>query len=315
MNNSPSTWRNSGNIIVPGRFVEAHEIELPKPKVFGRIRLQKFNRYGTLIAENEFDNLITNLGLDSAALGGANWPSCLKVGTGTAAPSFTDTTLGAQVASTTTRASEVAANASALNQPATTTNTYTFALGAINANLTEVGIGDTNTSCHARALIVDQNGNPTSFPVSSDEQLKVSYIRGHYGPQADIVTTQSLSGTSYNVTIRAYNVKADDHPFGLQGGSVGYMRLSSQTTLPAYGGSVTLTGGANSTSCSNSTYGSGTHYMDFSGTWAAGNGTGTFPMLDIMLQGMELAVLYSPSIVKGATQSLTLPFRVSWDRY
>ncbi len=185
-------------LILPRRIIEGEEIVVAG-KTSGRVKLEKLNRYGRVIANREFKNLITNWGLDSCGTGGDSTSalSYCRVGTGTTTPVFTNTSLVNQVAATSSYA-EVREDATALNQPALVTRSWTFPIGAIDTNLTEVGFGASDSgTISVRALILDDEGNPVAFPIADDEQLRVTYIRGHYGPQADIETTQNIGGTTY----------------------------------------------------------------------------------------------------------------------
>ena len=73
--------------------------------------------------------------------------------------------------------------------------TFTFALGQISGNISELGINfagtatASNTLIHSRALVVDNLGNPTTISVSTEEQLIITYTLKMETPVADVVTT------------------------------------------------------------------------------------------------------------------------------
>jgi hypothetical protein len=159
--------------------------------------------------EYRFKNLITDGGIDRflGLVGGVLGPYSsfyVQIGTGTATPANADGSLQNRSASTNTWTNGVN-NAYTVGPPdyVTMTNTARFALGALNGNYTEVGIGWASAgSLWSRALILDAGGNPTSIQVLSDEQLDVTYIVRFYPQQTDSTGTVTLSGSNYDFVIR-----------------------------------------------------------------------------------------------------------------
>lgn len=97
----------------------------------------------------------------------------------------------------------------------TSTNwTFTFNSTTVPAGtLAEVGIfGEEETGeriLWARALIKDDEGNPTTFTVDGDEILYVRYELRKYVP-ADVTGQIEIAGTTYDYTIRPFNVNSAD---------------------------------------------------------------------------------------------------------
>lgn len=153
----------------------------------------------------EFDNLITNAGLNS--IGDATYSTaqniafCL-VGSGSTAPANTDSALqsfiaGRGVASTSN---------SVLSDHGAYISTFVFAQGAVVGNLAEVGIAskaDNTGMLFSRALVLDGGGSPTTITVTSIDILTVTYELDLYWPTSDTTVTLTDGATSYTVTCRA----------------------------------------------------------------------------------------------------------------
>src|SRR5690606_10621883 len=54
----------------------------------------------------------------------------------------------------------------------------------------------------SRELIRDSNGNPAAFPISSDEQLQVTYELRLYPNLADVPATVTVGASSYDTITR-----------------------------------------------------------------------------------------------------------------
>lgn len=110
--------------------------------------------------------------------------------------------------------------------------TYRFPAGAAggNYNISEIGITQgfgymihtdptyINVPVFSRSLTVDQNGNPSSISVLSDEVLDVTYELRNYLPTADRTGTLTFSGEGFVSTYRIRTVdvstSADYAPWG-----------------------------------------------------------------------------------------------------
>lgn len=175
----------------------------------GEYRLQVRRADGSLKKDTGwFKNLILDAGLNRIGTGGIIGGCAL--GTNSTAPSATQTALVARAAWTTTNqaSSNMQAQAAAPYY-FTTSRTYRFAVGALNGNYTEVGVGWTQDNMFSRALIVDSGGNPTPITVLSDESLDVTYRLRIYPQSTDWGGTYTISGTSYTVTGRTASVTSN----------------------------------------------------------------------------------------------------------
>src|SRR5690606_15590634 len=101
------------------------------------------------------------------------------VGIGTTAPQASDTQLENQIAVSGSPSSSSSVAPEPPPYFARRQNVYKFPIGSFdNDNLTEVGVGPTGTpvAVFSRDLIRDEEGKPTTFPVSADEILRVTHI-------------------------------------------------------------------------------------------------------------------------------------------
>lgn len=77
-------------------------------------------------------------------------------------------------------------------------STFTFSVGQIVGNISELGVNMTqvqtasNTLIHSRALVVDNLGNPTTITVTSEEQLIINYTLKSEMSSADAVQTVDM---------------------------------------------------------------------------------------------------------------------------
>lgn len=154
-----------------------------------------------------FDNLILDSGLNRWATG--TIIGGVAIGTGTSTPVATQTGLDAQSAYTTSNQGITYGNSGAAPYYGTMLLVYRFAVGALNGNYTEIGIGwASGANMFSRALIVDSLGVPTTLTVGPTEQLDVSYTLRAYAPATDVVNTVLIGGVSTTVTTRASSVGA-----------------------------------------------------------------------------------------------------------
>ena len=160
-----------------------------------------------------FYNLITDSGLDMLGNGyaitgggGGAFRYC-RVGTGSAPPSVSDTSLAAQVGvaggSATSENSVQYGTAPYYSQHQVV---YTFAVGGVSGNLTEIGFFSSASggSMWSRALIKDSGGNPTTLTLLTTEQLKVTYTVIRYIPTSltgsfTLNTNGTPSTINYNI--------------------------------------------------------------------------------------------------------------------
>lgn len=196
-------------------------------------------------------NLITNGGMNKVAGGAGNggFMSALRVGSGTTAPAFTDTTLVAHVASTGADGNLVQTGAVAAdaNPSMTGTQTFTFAVGAAAGNLTELGMAGATTlsgyPLYTRALFKDGSGNPITIVVGADEQLVVTYVVRIYIPKtpSTAVLLNAGNNTEYTISMLPMEVDSDIGVTSMLGPSGMYGSQGSSNAAFIYTGAASGT--------------------------------------------------------------------------
>lgn len=206
-------------------------------------------------------NLVLNSGIATATSRSTGITSislltnCV-VGTGTDVPLVTDTLLQSQVAISSNGVSQsgtVSYDEILDEITCTTVMRYTFALGAVVANLSEIGIRPSSvTDLFSRALIVDGSGDPTTITVTADDQLIVDYtLTGTISRTVNY--TMDLDGTPVDLVIKRSGTVSADRAmiFNLCVSSLragGAQVVNSGTfAFPAWNAGSGLTGGSNFT--------------------------------------------------------------------
>lgn len=284
-------------------------------KVSGEYRIEIINKFGDVINDSGFfKNLITNNGLNLRATT-ANTALYCQVGTGSATPSFTDTTLSSYLASQS--GSSTLSNSPSSPFYTQRSVTYTFPVGAVVGNITEIGVSPTSGSGNlfSRALILDGSGNPTSMTILSSEQLRVTYVFRIYAPLNDVTGTIDISGKSYSYTIRAGNLtslsyfstdysesNASPAPFATNG-SIGAI-----TSIPS--GTIV------SISMSAGSYINGSYSINhtISASASQGNLSGGISALFYTSGSISFQIGFSPAIPKTSLNAFSLTVNHSWSR-
>lgn len=202
-----------------------------------------------------FDNILTD-SLFNSWIGGTSttMDSCVSycgVGSGSSTPAANNTTI-TQIGTRATRFSRTTSNSSLTN---TATCQYRFSAGQIVGTIAEVALftnstgGNTNT----RALIKDSGGTPTTITLTSADTLYITWRCSCTIPSSDLTGTLSISGVSYNYSMRPCNFTAT-----IGGGSIsnifiptandGSMGASSGFGLGYMGAYATQTLGSNTSS-------------------------------------------------------------------
>lgn len=153
---------------------------------------------GEIARESEWThNLVLDAGLARMSVEG--WINRCCVGTGNSNPSVGQTQLDSFLASTLTEQALTNGRQTAANPVYWwAQKTWRFGAGVAAGNISEVGLGWSNTNLWNRALIKDINGDPTTITVLSDEYLDViSEVR--------VYPTQTLSG-SFNLLDKLGNI-------------------------------------------------------------------------------------------------------------
>lgn len=177
-------------------------IKLPSVKLGGRFRLvtSKDAECKQVVKDTGFfDNLITNTGMNrigevttngvNGIVNFLNLCGRFVVGSGSAAPQFTDTALQNPVAFASADPALVSESSNYDRGWYEITVRHQFGQGQAAGNLSEIGIQHTSTSgpLWSRALILDGQGNPTTITVLPDDFLTCYYTLRIMIPKEDAV--------------------------------------------------------------------------------------------------------------------------------
>ena len=286
----------------------------------GRFRMEAVSRRTgrRRVLADWFPNLILNNGLNKF---GTIYPqSRCMVGTGTSTPVATQSQLDNRIASTTSTTS-VVRGVDLTDNYAYVRWTHRFNEGVAAGNLTEVGIGDSDTSCFSRALIPDGLGNPTSITVLSDEFLDVIYELRLYPKITDTIAVVNIAGVNYDTVLRpsAFSSWGSTTYTGFTLGGMD-SSASSNPVIYASGtlGDFTITPSA--TPISGGSYWGGT-YVDNSyeithrATFSITQGNQDVYMMSITSGGFgQWKMSFDPPIPKRNTNTLTLDLKLAWAR-
>ena len=304
----------------------------------GRYNIQIVTAEGLVREELEFNNLITNTGLDWVANpptfivsggSGKNLTGFCFLGTGVTAPANTDTKLGTfgtanSIYGTTASTATYIAGSPTIWQYVTT---IPFSAGVATGTWSEIGMGPVASTVSpttepsspytfSHALIVDGGGAPTTISVLSSEQLIVTYTLQIYITNTDVSYTPFLiNTTSTSGTLRPSRVSSVDSTFPANGAS----GLVSWSIYTGSLGAITSTPSGTlvfSSSVSAAPYSLGTYFVSLSGTWSAsGPLVGTW---NSIVAGSPMGLYQfsvSPAVVIGAGTSFSLTCNVSWARH
>lgn len=278
-----------------------------------------------------FHNHITNVGLDMYATTSNRLSAC-RVGNGTAEPTDEDTTLESFVAGTTSRVNGADHNTGNTSSPPYWRQAhfvYTFSIGAIVGNITEISVGPApataGTNSFSRELIRDEEAAPTSISLNSEQQLRAHYWLRHYAPVADnegnvditldgVPTSHAFVRRAAGAGGSAWNVGPTESVlFGVNTASnaLASGALAAATAQPS--------GLKGMTSKDVSAYTPGSYARSAALYWGINEGNGTSPVVRVTLgsQGgmANFQIGLTPSIEKDNTKTLTLNFNAAWGRY
>lgn len=266
-----------------------------------------------------FDNVVTNTGLNRIGLG--PYLTHCFLGTGSIpAPSITDDSLAAQVGST----SNILSQSSGANNTTPYYGyyliSYKFPVGTASGNLAEVGVGWAS-GLFARALLVDNSGNPTVITVLPSESVIVTYLLKNMVPTADYTFSAVVDGTTHACIGRASQALSGSSSAGWGINPTGVTGIMA-STMVAYNGAIsTITGSPSGTS--SSVTGSTAAYVNnsleraFSGNWllTEGNLVGGITSLQLFTSGLgAYQMSLDPPIPKTSYSSMILSFKVAWTR-
>ncbi|CAA2366773.1 hypothetical protein [Xanthomonas phage Olaya] len=293
-----------------GRFlIEAFRIDADGIEVPGSRR----------VAAEWFPNLITDNGLNRMGRNSDYLGNCM-VGSGSAAPANTDTSLQSLVASTATIQADTNGN-NASPRYGWRRKTFRFGTGVAAGNLSEVGVGYTTTAVFSRALILDGGGSPTTITVLADEVLDVTYELRFYISEADVAFNVDISGVTYACVVRPASITEG---IGTQVGDAITVNASGRANgIKAYETQVLgavgsePSGTAYDVGYTNSAYTAGTFYRNTvaSASLNQANTPTGIGAMRIDNTFCDWQVSFTPKIPKDATKVLTLNVRSSWARH
>lgn len=281
-------------------------------------------------------NLVLDAGLARMSTG--LWASQLNVGSGSSEPLPTQTGLDNFIASTTTVISnEPIYNTTVAPYYAGSKIRYRFSSGVAKGNLSEIGLGWSNTACWNRARILDSFGNPTTISVTEDDYLDVfAEIRMYpTAPASGKFNLYNRDGTvksEIDYTAALYfNPAADGldlskvylgcylgykcSPYLYDGNNINQDNITAVPegnvlNNPAYNGGDGVTTYPSATSVKN------TCFFNFN----SGNGATRSILLHLNNFGnrrdsVGIKFLLDKQIDKDSTQTMEYYFEASWGRY
>lgn len=315
---------NAGFIIPTPRFID---VAMPKPRVgmAGRYQLIVRDAWGVEKRRTPwFDNIILDAGLNrwgtgNPILGGA-------IGTGTSAPVATQTALDTQSTYTTTTGTGHNTDTAVGTSPYNNSRTFVFrtALGALNGNYSEVGVGWASGSMFSRALILDGGGTPTTISVGAAEQLDIVYQLQVFPPLVDTSNLVNISGVDYTVTGRAqFAGSLGGLAWPVSGLAATLAVTSINGAANAYSGALgAITANPSGTSTSNGSSAVVGAYVNNSLSrtgrstlaLAEGNVSGGIKSTSFFWNFAAFQYEFSPILPKNNTKTLTLDYSVTWAR-
>jgi hypothetical protein len=271
----------------------------------------------------KFKNIITNAGLEG--IGNGSFPGSLGpfgdriqgfgykiigtqgylgVGTGSAEPAATDTTMSAEIGTRTRSRGSPTIDMQWGNDPSYNywwrRTTKVLFPGESTGALKEVALFKDLSGgiMYCRQLFRDSSGNPVTINKTADDELRVTYEFRIYPMQVENVTTLDINGVSTTCTTRGYNIDDtfgwgspnNDEQNGLLNGlgtwgtstSAPYNSFYSSSVMPALTNSQTGTATAPSSAAWGG-YVANSRYRDV--TLIFNPGLGTLPIGSIIWGG------------------------------
>ncbi len=292
-------------------------------------------RTGLVKRRLHFRNLITNAGLDALAAGTgiSDLINYLAVGTGSSEPSYTDTTLNAEIARTNSTGgfadSDAMVGSGDLVEYWRRIRTRVFTENQANGNLAELGFFSAaqGGTMWNRQLFRDELGNPTAITKTNEDQLRVRYEYRVYPPWDDLVQEIEVNGVPTEVVNRPLQVTTPSR-WGAESGAGGLNNLGvvgtgavaayETGTLPGRGGAPSGAA-ANASSHEVQSYTPGTYYREREARWnpSAANfatGIGLFQSYANTASSPVFGSKVTPKIMKQDTQRLIIMERWTYAR-
>jgi len=280
----------------------------PTAKMSGHYKLEAFVPGNPKRVLAEFDNLITDFGLNYIA---GSYSEILKkcsIGTGNTLPAYSDTTLAAKKAETTAYTDQFISSTS---DYLSYKKTFQFSVGAASGNLAEVGIG-TYENLFSRALIKDAQGNPTTIAVLPDEIQHVTWELRIAKPETVSGEVAIIGSGTHSYTLEVKEVSV------INTYKNGYLVMGCRR--PFFGAIASGYSEA-SVSVNNLNYVTNSFQKASKITaniheanYPTGIGYVTFNLFEISGSYYSVKAVFDPPIMKTNEQKLTLDVVVSWAR-
>jgi hypothetical protein len=301
--------------------------------VEGHWEIEVHRRGLGVVAKREFHNLITDAGLDQlGTMTFANVTAVVHVGTGTVAPSVTDTTLAGPLAGSTGRraspdVTHLWADYTSESPPRIQydrISVYQFPVGQVVGNLSEIGVGPGSVSSpeslFSRALILDSNGDPTTVTATADDIVVCRYtLRINWTASSSGTVTVGGVDYDYDTIIEggSGNRTAPINTFSVQYGQ--YLTTMAPWSGPEH--SYSWSGSNTLTSEALLAYTPGTHYRDCRITYPAGTVSSGYQGIRVVagaISGSSRSIpwwiRFHSQIPVSSVQVFRITQRASWGR-
>lgn len=270
----------------------------------------------------EFDNLLLESGLEAMGTQN-NWAYFCQVGTSSVAPDVMQSQLLGYVAGTRYDQTWIDGTPEPPLYMTVRTRRYRFTTGQAAGNLSEVGVGwaESGNTLVSRALLVDENGDPTTITVLPTEVIDVFHSLHIYPDLTENNFQIEIGGILHDCVARWARVEdwvgagqtsnSFDGTWSNSGGIVAYNgTLGPITGLPS---------GSSGSSANRvwQPYFANSRVRDADATWTLDRGNLSGGISAVYWNGKtsSIQISFSPPIAKNSTNTLRLRFRDSWGRY
>lgn len=297
--------------------------------IAGFINMQVRHADGSITDTGWFKNLILDTFFNRYAANNAMLTSSMvcRVGTGTTPPANGDTALVSQVATQTrTGGSDVLGAIDVANNRiiAKSINQFIFNIGAVVANLAEVGFefapssgGLHAGSLNSRSLTKDSFGTPTPITATATDQLIVNYTIEVYTPLDDYIGSVpvSIDGviTNHDIIGRFagdYNKTVSKFLEGAVGTSGWFVSHGSSSVFGAQGIDPTSQSGTASSTQQLFTSISGGKEREFTASVTQLNASGGIKVISLAIGDVGKGYKYQFTPVIPKTTDFSLKFRL-----
>jgi hypothetical protein len=309
-------------------------IEMPKVGISGKVlQWEVINADGSVdqACYRPSDNMITDYGLNSIPYIEQTYSKYLNryfcIGTGTAEPSATDTTLTAE----TYRAECLYTSYNSTTYSAAGSDPYycysqrgvQTALGVLNGTYGEIGFSfsaTANASVFCKHRLKDELGNPTTITVSSAQQLRLKYVLiWCFSPSTVITGTVNISGIgdiNYEAKWQKPTIGGAKTPRFMCVVAGQYQPMAH---FPSAIGFVNIGNNYSAVNLASSTsaldYVSDSHEVFYTGYWSVDAGNTTIYGIGISDGNYSVfTVKFLQPFVKANTHAMSFTIKVSWGR-